>query len=139
MFQITLLSQCRYCTNMNHNHWKIMLQELFLTLLSLIHLPPPVLCFSRGSPTSACAGSMLPRHGYDPQTGASPVEIVVDQQAISHKEYLRVTIRSSQAFKGFLVKAVDILQFDNKCKELFVVCHSCFVLLLKLQESYLCF
>ena len=83
----------------------------------LLLLLPRVLSFSRGAPTSACTGAMEPRHGYDPQTDRDPVEIMLDQLAISHKEYLRVTIRSSQAFRGFLVKAVN-----NKCKELFLAC-----------------
>ena len=83
----------------------------------LVLLLPRVLSFSRGAPTSACTGAMEPRHGYDPQTGRAPVEIMLDQLAISHKEYLRVTIRSSQAFRGFVVKAVD-----KSCKELFLTC-----------------
>ena len=92
------------------------LLKLVITYLSLLPLPPSVLSFSRGAPSSACTGDMVPRHGYEPQTSTAPVEIVVDQLDISDKEYLRVTIRSSQAFRGFLVKAVDILDTDKKCK-----------------------
>ena len=50
------------------------------------------------------------------QTSQAPAEIVLDQLAISDKEYLRVTIRSSQAFRGFVVKAVDILNTDKNGK-----------------------
>ena len=93
----------------------MILKPYFCPLLVLFL--PRVLCFSRGAPTSVCTGAMEPRHGYDPQTGRAPVEIMLDQLAISHKEYLRVTIRSSQAFRGFVVKAVD-----KNCKELFLTC-----------------
>ena len=63
--------------------------------------------FSAGAPLSSCTGDLSPRHGFAAQTGTAPVEIVLDKDTISHKEYLRVTIRSSQAFKGYLVRAVD--------------------------------
>jgi hypothetical protein len=63
--------------------------------------------FSAGAPLSSCTVDLSPRHGFAAQTGTPPVEIVLDKDTISHMEYLRVTIRSSQAFKGYLVRAVD--------------------------------
>ena len=48
---------------------------------------------------------MVPRHGFSPQTGDPPVELVMDQARITPDTYLRVTIRSRRAFKGFLLRA----------------------------------
>jgi len=61
--------------------------------------------FSTGAPLSACDGAMLPRHGFEPQVGDPPVELVMDQYTIISDQYLRVTIRSKRAFKGFLIRA----------------------------------
>jgi len=61
--------------------------------------------FSTGAPLSACDGDMLPRHGFEPQVGDPPVELVMDQYTIISDQYLRVTIRSKRAFKGFLIRA----------------------------------
>jgi len=82
-----------------------------LTLSVLCHLSPRTRGYSRGAPRSTCGGgtnaSMTPRHGFSPQTRPSPAYIVVDQTRVVHTDYVRVTIRSSQAFKGFLVTAVN--------------------------------
>ena len=48
------------------------------------------------------------------QDDIPPAEIVVDQYTITHGEYLRVTLRADQPFRGFLIKAVDILDYRNK-------------------------
>ena len=38
-------------------------------------------------------------------------------EEIVHKDYLRVTIRSTGSpFKGFLIKAVEVLNTDTQCK-----------------------
>ena len=54
---------------------------------------------------SACQDDMIPRHGYQPQPGPAPMEVVMDQERITPDTYLRVTIRSRNAFKGFLIRA----------------------------------
>jgi hypothetical protein len=79
----------------------------FFDLLFVFPLFRSATSFSAGAPLSSCRGDLSPRHGFTAQTGKVPVEIVLDQDTISHKEYLRVTIRSSQAYKGYLVRAVD--------------------------------
>merc|ERR1719369_2666290 len=57
---------------------------------------------------------MSPRHGFDPQKTSCPAEVVLDQYTVKEREYLRVTLRSEHPFKGFLIKAVDILDSRNK-------------------------
>ena len=63
----------------------------------------------------------MPRHGFESQVGICvasqimftryyqagdpPVELVMDQYTIMSDQYLRVTIRSKRAFKGFLIRA----------------------------------
>ena len=46
------------------------------------------------------------------------MKIFTDTEEMTHEDYLRVTIRSqgSQSFKGFLVKAVEVLNTDTQCK-----------------------
>ena len=39
------------------------------------------------------------------QTDEPPVEVVMDQYRMSADQYLRVTLRSKRAFKGFLLRA----------------------------------
>ena len=60
--------------------------------------------FSGGAPLSSCDQD-IPRHGFSPQAGDPPVELVMDRHVISPDTYLRVTIRSRRAFKGFLLGA----------------------------------
>jgi len=48
---------------------------------------------------------MKPRHGFAPQPGDPPVELVMDQYQMDADQYLRVTLRSKRAFKGFLLRA----------------------------------
>ena len=61
--------------------------------------------FSSGPPLTVCQGDPLPRHGFSPQTGDPPVEIVTDRHQMRQDSYLRVTIRSRRAFKGFVLRA----------------------------------
>ena len=52
------------------------------------------------------------------------MKIFTDTEEMTHEDYLRVTIRSqgSQSFKGFLVKAVEVLNTDTQCnKEYFTL------------------
>ena len=60
--------------------------------------------FSGGAPLSSCDQD-IPRHGFSPQTGDPPVEIVMDRHVMTRDTYLRVTLRSRRAFKGFLLGA----------------------------------
>ena len=82
-----------------------------LTLSVLCHLSPCTRGYSRGAPRSTCGGgtnaSMTPRHGFSPQTRPSPAYIVVDQTRVVHTDYVRVTIRSSQAFKVTFIGISD--------------------------------
>ena len=53
------------------------------------------------------------------QAGPPPVEIFTDMEEMTHKDYLRVTIRTKGTlFKGFLVKAVEVLNTDTQCQSL---------------------
>ena len=61
--------------------------------------------FSSGPPLSICQDDLLPRHGFPPQSGDPPVEIVTDRHQMTPDTYLRVTVRSRRAFKGFVVRA----------------------------------
>lgn len=38
----------------------------------------------------------------------------MDQNTVTQGEYLRVTLRGEQPFRGFLVKALDYSDFRNK-------------------------
>jgi len=76
------------------------LSFVFLLLHSL-----SVDSFSRGSPEAACEEDMRPRHGFATQAGKPPAEIVVDQSEVRQDHYLRVTLRSTKPFKGFLLRA----------------------------------
>ena len=60
--------------------------------------------FSSGAPLSSCS-DLTPRHGFSPQTGDPPVQIVMDKHVINSDSYLRVTLRSRRTFKGFLLFA----------------------------------
>jgi hypothetical protein len=42
-----------------------------------------------------------------PQAGRAPAELVVDQAAVRQDHYLRVTLRSTRTFRGFLLRAED--------------------------------
>ena len=69
-------------------------------LLLLLGLLRPCRPFSGGAPLSACEDAgLVPRHGFPAQAGPPPLELVMDQAAISPDTYLRVTIRSRRAFK----------------------------------------
>lgn len=69
-------------------------------LLLLLGLLRPCRPFSGGAPLSACEeAGLVPRHGFRAQAGPPPLELVMDQAAISPATYLRVTIRSRRAFK----------------------------------------
>merc|ERR1712107_658094 len=70
--------------------------------------------FSRGSPESACEEDMRPRHGFATQGGRPPAEIVVDQSEVRQDHYLRVTLRSTKPFKGFLLRAEDAQEKRNE-------------------------
>jgi len=61
--------------------------------------------FSSGAPLNACNGQMVPRHGFEGQSGDPPIQLVTDQYSMFSHQYLRVTIRSKRAFKGFLIRA----------------------------------
>ena len=94
-----------------------------LSLLGLTSLCPLVTTYSRGAPDTACSDNMVPRHGYSVQAGPPPVEILTDMEEIVHQDYLRVTIRSKGSpFKGFLVKAVEVLNTDTQCKFVYIYC-----------------
>ena len=45
--------------------------------------------FSSGAPDSVCEGDMKPRHGFAPQPGDPPVELVMDQYQMAADQYLR--------------------------------------------------
>jgi len=63
--------------------------------------------FSSGAPLTACEGEMIPRHGFEPQEGDPPIQLVTDEYTMFSHQYLRVTIRSKRAFKGFLIRAAS--------------------------------
>merc|ERR1712025_1243559 len=50
---------------------------------------------------------MMPRHGFEPQEGDPPIQVVTDQYSMYSHQYIRVTIRSKRAFKGFLIRALS--------------------------------
>ena len=53
-----------------------------------------------------------------PQAGPPPVEIFTDVEEMSHDDYLRVTLHSTgPSFRGFLVKAVEVLNTDTQCND----------------------
>ena len=53
-----------------------------------------------------------------PQAGPPPVEIFTDVEEMSQDDYLRVTLRSTgPSFRGFLVKAVEVLNTDTQCND----------------------
>ena len=53
-----------------------------------------------------------------PQAGPPPVEIFTDVEEMGHDDYLRVTLRSTgPSFRGFLVKAVEVLNTDTQCND----------------------
>jgi len=84
------------------------------TWLLLLSLPSHSDSYSRGAPDTACTNKMIPRHGFDIQAGPPPAELLVDERAISHLDYLRVTIRTTAGpFKGFLVKAVEVVDTES--------------------------
>ena len=63
--------------------------------------------FSTGAPVSACRDELEPRHGFpaQPASPAPPLELVMDRHALQPAHYLRVTLRSRRAFRGFLISA----------------------------------
>merc|ERR1719150_1690714 len=88
-------------------------QILRLSLVFLLLLSLSVDSFSRGAPESACEEDMRPRHGFATQGGRPPAEIVVDQSEVRQDHYLRVTLRSTKPFKGFLLRAEDAQEKRN--------------------------
>ena len=62
---------------------------------------------------------MLTIHiGFWLQAGPPPVEIFTDVEEMGHDDYLRVTLRSTgPSFRGFLVKAVEVLNTDTQCND----------------------
>ena len=50
---------------------------------------------------------------YFGQAGRPPAEIVVDQEEVRQDHYLRVTLRSTKPFKGFLLRAEDMESRKN--------------------------
>merc|ERR1719150_2510740 len=89
-------------------------QILRLSLVFLLLLSLSVDSFSRGSPEPACEEDMRPRHGFATQGGRPPAEIVVDQSEVRQDHYLRVTLRSTKPFKGFLLRAEDAQEKRNE-------------------------
>ena len=83
-------------------------------LMSLLYLTTRVDTYSRGAPDSSCTDNMQPRHGFSVQAGPPPVDIFTDTEDMTHNDYLRVTLKADtgQHFKGFLVKAVEVLNTD---------------------------
>ena len=50
------------------------------------------------------------------------MEIFTDVEEMSHDDYLRVTLRSTgPSFRGFLVKAVEVLNTDTQCNDPLVI------------------
>ena len=46
------------------------------------------------------------------------MEIFTDVEEMGHDDYLRVTLRSTgPSFRGFLVKAVEVLNTDTQCND----------------------
>ena len=80
--------------------------RLVLTLGVLCCLAPWTRGYSRGAPRATCLSpghvtnvSLTPRHGFSPQPGPGPARILLDQTTITYTDYIRVTLRSEQAFK----------------------------------------
>ena len=64
---------------------------LFSRLILLVgHWVNRAGAFSSGAPDSVCEGDMKPRHGFAPQPGDPPVELVMDQYRMDADQYLRL-------------------------------------------------
>ena len=68
-------------------------------LVTWLSLPRTTNSYSSGAPRSVCQDSLSPRHGFPPQQSPPPAVILLDQQEVRHRDYVRVTVRSNQAFK----------------------------------------
>ena len=74
-------------------------------LLHLSFLPFPSTAYHTGAPTSSCS-TMVPMHGFPPLDSSPPANIILDRHYLEPGEYVRVTLRSTQPIKGFLIMAV---------------------------------
>ena len=72
-------------------------------LVSWLVLPRTTDSYSSGAPRSACQDALTPRHGFPAQESPPPAVILLDQQEVRHRDYVRVTVRSNQAFKVFKI------------------------------------
>jgi hypothetical protein len=72
----------------------------------LIAIPAHIIAFKTGAPEAAC-DSMIPDHGYTPQSAASPYTITPNKFKVRAGEPVEVTISGSDStkFKGFLIQA----------------------------------
>merc|ERR550532_691573 len=69
-------------------------------LVSWLVLPRTTDSYSSGAPRSACQDSLTPRHGFPAQESPPPAVILLDQEEVRHRDYVRVTVRSNQAVQG---------------------------------------
>ncbi|CAL4176511.1 unnamed protein product, partial [Meganyctiphanes norvegica] len=76
--------------------------------LILVGFLPLALGFSNGGPASATCGDLLPRHGVDAQTGASPFGITPPGNTVQRGSNVELTLHGNGAtFKGFCVRAFE--------------------------------
>ena len=82
------------------------LTNSWFLFLYLSYLFFPITAYHTGAPTSSCT-TMVPMHGFLPQDTSPPASIILDRYYLEPGEYVRVTLRSTQPIKGFLIKAVN--------------------------------
>ena len=95
-------------------------------LFILVHILVPSLGYSRGAPRSTCGSStnenLIPRHGFQPQTSQSPASLELDLTSVTTNDYVRVSLRSKQAFKVEKDEIISRLQLNNpKCVQGYLI------------------
>ncbi|XP_055364337.1 putative ferric-chelate reductase 1 [Betta splendens] len=77
--------------------------------LLLLCFTPAAWCFPSGQVTASC-DSMVPQHGANAQTSASPYTVIVDRTSFNVGDQVPVQIQGtgSNTFKGFLLKATQV-------------------------------
>ena len=72
----------------------------------LLLIASPVQPYSMGAPDLACK-AMKPGHGFDPQEGQPPVDLIIEPEmdVIAPGQKLTITLKATDGqFKGFMVQ-----------------------------------